>query len=581
MAATGRKDPLIGRELGDGRYRILRLIGEGGMGRVYEGEQLTVGRSVAIKVLHEHWAREEKLLARFRREAESASLLSHQHTVMIHDSGESEDGLLYIVMELLRGESLLSLLERRGRLDAEQALFIMEQVAAALTAIHRQGLIHRDLKPENIQIEQREDHPDFVKVLDFSIVKILDAAEQLTLAGAVFGTPQYMSPEQVRGRDLDERTDLYAFGIILYQLLCGKTPFNGENPREIMMAHLTEERPPLPRACIEDQSEYELIESLIGRCLERDLQTRISSASELLQAVRALKERRLLTRAYEVSGSADTYLPTQGEISAQTSPTPEALAGAPLPAYLAASAGADSLETIGELRAELDDKTSQEARFSLLDTPITQGENVRLEPFPSAGALATGAEPSLLLHTAPSLSLPDTEVRSPSGRIILDGDLDLLEEESASLIPASRAPTMSRSRAAIVQPSFSYMHLENGTPKTETLSFPKAKRGRLLRWLILLGLLLGAAVALLFYQVPPTPQRHVAPLPEASSPMPNPPAPIAEEPLPAPPPPPAPTVAVEPKVAPERRPVSPPKRRGSTLKRSAAPAPMPSLPRDL
>ncbi len=318
------KDPLIGQSIDHGRYELLRVIGEGGMGKVYEARQKRVDRLVAVKVLHSHWAKDPKLVARFKREALTASQFRHPNTVMIYDYGETTNGDLYIIMELLKGQSLLSLLEKEGPLSLDRALKIIDQVCGAVTEVHRCGVIHRDLKPENIQIDPRDGHPDFVKLLDFSIAKLvndntlssMDTKQNLTLQGAVFGTPQYMSPEQVRGRSLDQRTDLYAIGVIFYQMLSGFVPFSEQTPQGTMMAHLTE---PIPR--FEDRVPHLDIHpaaaQLIYDCLEKDPQDRVKSSDALTQ--RLLELRFTLQREEELNAEPDTDLGTPQVTSRLTS----------------------------------------------------------------------------------------------------------------------------------------------------------------------------------------------------------------------------------------------------------------------
>ena len=287
---------LVGQTIDHDRYEILRVIGEGGTGRVYEAQQKRVHRRVAIKVLHNHWITDPKLVKRFKQEAFTASQLRHPNTVMIIDYGETETGDLYIVMELLKGQSLLSLLEQEGPLSIDRALKIIEQTCGAVSEVHRCGVLHRDLKPENIQIDPRDGHPDFVKLLDFSIAKLVNndvissvsANQNLTLQGAVFGTPQYMSPEQVRGKELDERTDVYALGVIFYQMLSGFVPFYENTPQGTMVAHLTD---PVPR--FEDRVPHldihPMAAQLVYDCLEKDPDQRVSSSDDLMQRLLELK----------------------------------------------------------------------------------------------------------------------------------------------------------------------------------------------------------------------------------------------------------------------------------------------------
>jgi serine/threonine protein kinase len=296
-SSTGKGNELIGQTIDRGRYEVLKVIGEGGMGRVFEAKQINIGRLVAIKVLHAHWAQDPKLLERFRREALTASQFRHPNTVMVYDYGETERGEFYIIMELLQGQSLLSLLDKEGPLSLDRSLKIIDQVCGALSEVHRCGVVHRDLKPENIQIDPRDGHPDFVKLLDFSIAKIVNDntlseanKKALTLQGAVFGTPQYMSPEQVRGKPLDHRTDIYAVGVIFYQMLTGQVPFIAETPQGTMMAHLTDPTPD-PCALFPELKIHPEAAKLVKDCLVKDPQKRVASAEELSQRVKELAAR--------------------------------------------------------------------------------------------------------------------------------------------------------------------------------------------------------------------------------------------------------------------------------------------------
>lgn len=309
--ANTSTDNLVGTTIDQGRYEILRVIGEGGTGRVYEARQTRIDRLVAVKVLHNHWVTDPKLVKRFKQEAFTASQLRHPNTVIVIDYGETERGDLYIVMELLKGQSLLSLVEREGPLSLDRALKIIEQACGAVGEVHRCGILHRDLKPENIQIDPRDGHPDFVKLLDFSIAKLVNndvissvsADQNLTLQGAVFGTPQYMSPEQVRGKVLDERTDVYALGIIFYQVLSGFVPFYENTPQGTMVAHLTE---PVPR--FEDRVPHLNIHpeaaQIVYDCLEKDPKERISSSDELARRLADLRS--TLQREIELREAVDS-----------------------------------------------------------------------------------------------------------------------------------------------------------------------------------------------------------------------------------------------------------------------------------
>ena len=228
-----------------GRYEVSRVIGEGGMGVVYEAYDTQVDRKVAIKVVRSECLSDKKFLTRFKREMEVTTQLRHPSTIRVFEHGNAEDGRPYMVMELLTGESLAERLER-GRIPEIEALQYARQIAESLSEAHENGIFHRDLKPDNIFIES-VGVSTVVKVLDFGIAGGLDAT-RLTKAGEVFGTPQYMSPEQCNGLPLDHRTDIYSLGCILYEMIEGRPPFSAESPMATMLKHVKTKVPP-PRHC--------------------------------------------------------------------------------------------------------------------------------------------------------------------------------------------------------------------------------------------------------------------------------------------------------------------------------------------
>jgi serine/threonine-protein kinase len=226
---------LIGTVLG-GSYRITRLIGQGGMGAVYEGVQLRLERRVAVKLMARELSANAEAIARFRREAEVTSQLGHPHIVQVFDFGEAPTGEPYLVMEYLEGEDLERRIARVGKMSAPAASHIIRQVASALSATHAKGIVHRDLKPANVFLLSVEGETDFVKVVDFGISKVRAAGTKLTAALAVMGTPNYMAPEQAEGRidEIDHRTDQWALACIAYELLAGRPPFIGENVASLL-----------------------------------------------------------------------------------------------------------------------------------------------------------------------------------------------------------------------------------------------------------------------------------------------------------------------------------------------------------
>src|SRR6185503_812629 len=237
------KDPFVGQTL-NGRYTIETKLGQGGFGAVYRGKQVKSGRSVAIKVLHPEMARDQNLLQRFQREGTVACNLRDAHTVTTYDFDQTPDGVLYIAMELLSGKSLHDIFYDEAPLGWRRVLRVLEQMCSSLGEAHRQGIVHRDIKPENIYLEDRPGNPDYVKVLDFGIAKIIRGeigqnAPQLTATGQTLGTLEYMSPEQLMGKQLDGRSDVYALGVVAYEMITGRLPFpDAKGPAGLITAQL-------------------------------------------------------------------------------------------------------------------------------------------------------------------------------------------------------------------------------------------------------------------------------------------------------------------------------------------------------
>ncbi len=281
-------DSLVGRDLNN-RYRVERKIGEGGFGAVFEGKQLATGRAVALKVLHPHSVADATVVARFRREAEACSQLRNPHTVTIYDFDQTDDGVLYLAMELVRGESLQEIQHKAGAIEPSRALSILDQVAEALAEAHEKGIVHRDMKPENIMVERR-DETDFVKVLDFGIAKILSgdgnkAIPALTAIGQTVGTLEFMSPEQLRGKPLDGRSDIYALGMVAYEMLTGQLPFkNAKSATEVIQFHLQDPAPP-PSSLRPDLALPGVVDELVLKMVAKTREERHESATALRQHI--------------------------------------------------------------------------------------------------------------------------------------------------------------------------------------------------------------------------------------------------------------------------------------------------------
>ena len=277
--APDDEDPLVGHLL-DGSYEVLRVIGEGGMGRVYEARHTRLPtKRFAVKLLHQELARQPEVVTRFQREAEAASVLTHPNVVGVYDVNTSADGRPYIVAEMLEGEELGSYLERLGRLPAVEAVHIVRQVCHALGAAHAHGIVHRDVKPENVFLAGPS---ATVKVLDFGISKVAETSDGLTKTGTVMGTPDYMAPEQARGDRVDARADIYAVGAILYRALTGRKPFEGTDPMAILTAVLTQE--PERPSTLEPSIPLSL-ELVVQRTMAKNAGERFATMDALEQAL--------------------------------------------------------------------------------------------------------------------------------------------------------------------------------------------------------------------------------------------------------------------------------------------------------
>jgi serine/threonine-protein kinase len=268
----------------DERYRLHEQLGEGGMGTVYRATHVLMDKPVAIKLIHGELAHIEEVVKRFEREARSASRLTDPHCITVTDFGRTGDGTLYLVMELLDGEPLSDRLERDGAVDPAEALRITRQILKGLEHAHEAGVVHRDLKPENVMLVTHGDESDFAKVFDFGIAKLAHgagAAEDLTQSGLVVGTPGYLSPEQALGEGADHRADLYAVGVMLFEMLTGKPPFGGESAMDVLSAHLTAPVPPLPERLASSAE----LDRLIERAMAKKPAERFQTAGGFLAAL--------------------------------------------------------------------------------------------------------------------------------------------------------------------------------------------------------------------------------------------------------------------------------------------------------
>jgi serine/threonine-protein kinase len=283
---------LVGQVL-DGRYRVEALLGSGGMGAVYRATHVNMEQRVAIKVLKPHLARDPVAAKRLAREARGTFKLETEHAVKVHDFGATEAGLVYLVMELLDGRTVGDELEVDGAFAPARAVRIAAQLCDALAAAHKLGFIHRDIKPDNVMLVRRGADADFVKVLDFGLAKLIEGAggnlfsvAALTQNDMVFGTPEYMAPEQAMGHPLDAKADLYAVGATLFEMLTGRTPFVEASPMKLLAAHVRQAPPKLRD--VRREIANPALEDVMARCLAKAPEQRPWSAADLAAELRAL-----------------------------------------------------------------------------------------------------------------------------------------------------------------------------------------------------------------------------------------------------------------------------------------------------
>ncbi|MBP9085240.1 MAG: protein kinase [Kofleriaceae bacterium] len=283
-------DPLLGQTLNN-RFRIESKIGEGGFGAVYRGVQLATGRKVALKLLHPEMTTDANLVARFRREGLVLCNLRDAHTITTYDFDQTADGMLYIAMELLEGKSLHAVFHANPPLEWRRMLRILSAMCSSLAEAHAQGIVHRDLKPENVYLEQRSGNPDFVKILDFGIAKVMRGdtidpqSAQLTATGQTLGTLEYMSPEQLMGKQLDGRSDVYTLGVVGYEMITGRLPFpDAKGPAGLITAQL-KQTPPPPSVANSKLMLPPAVDRLLLKCLEKDRNQRFADVAVMATAI--------------------------------------------------------------------------------------------------------------------------------------------------------------------------------------------------------------------------------------------------------------------------------------------------------
>jgi eukaryotic-like serine/threonine-protein kinase len=298
MQSHSSADPLVGTTVA-GRYKVIRLLGEGGMGQVYLAEHSAIEKRIALKVLRAEYAHKGEIVTRFQQEAISASRIKHPNVLDVFDFGQLENGCFYLAMEFLEGNDLADELTRLRVLPPPRAIPIAMQICRALSAAHAKGVVHRDMKPENVFLQRTGDGEEIVKIVDFGIAQLKPSTEEaqaqstkhrrLTRTGMIFGTPEYMAPEQASGKHADLRCDVYAVGIILFELFTGAVPFTGETFLGVLTKHLND-APPSMRAVYPDLQLSDELEAVVQRALAKDPNYRFQNMNELAAALAATPE---------------------------------------------------------------------------------------------------------------------------------------------------------------------------------------------------------------------------------------------------------------------------------------------------
>jgi tRNA A-37 threonylcarbamoyl transferase component Bud32 len=435
-----RLDPYVGKTI-DGRYLIERAIGEGGMGVVYAGRHKVIDKRVAIKVLRVEMAADQDLNERFLQEARAASAIGNPHIIDISDFGQLADGCTYFVMEMLDGKSLSEIVaDAKGPMPVSSIYAIAKQIAQGLAAAHAANIIHRDLKPDNVMLISRGSEKNFVKVLDFGIAKVGGGASKVTRAGSVFGTPHYMSPEQAAGAIVDHRTDIYALGVILYEMASGKVPFDADNFMGILTQHMYKAPVPI-RALVPEVDVPAGLDAVVLKCLTKKPEGRYASMDDLVVDLEKLEAGVLPGAVHEMMARSGGFnVPADYfRQSAMPAPVP-ASPFAPKkrwPLYALMGAVATIVGVAGVIVTA---KSSSGKADTLVPPPL---------------AVTTGA------------AAPTTAAATPSPAASVSAALDLTHEILVSVSPPDA--TISRDGRDLGQPPLA-LHLLEGEAATLVLS---------------------------------------------------------------------------------------------------------------
>jgi serine/threonine-protein kinase len=427
LRGSNTEGDLIGSVVAE-RYHVLKKLGEGGMGTVYLAEHVKMGRKAALKVMNPGMNTDPDAIARFNREAANASRLNHPNVCGIYDFGETPDGLIYLAMEFVEGESLMSLISKNGSLPAARAASIIHQAADALALAHDNGIVHRDLKPDNIMIAKGRDGGDLVKVVDFGIAKAATSdAQKVTRTGLIVGTPEYMSPEQLAGDKLDGRSDIYSLGLVAFNCLTGRLPFPSESAQEAMIMRLTDK----PKTLAEMKPDVEWppeLQAVIDKALAVDANDRYQQSAEfgrdIAKAVEHMPADARSARTVAMAAAPSGAIPKTRMAPGSSEASPGRVKRSPVPKVAAALVVVATIGTVLFLKGR-DHSTSASPAGSpgisrrSNDTSASKSAQTNTTPSRGAPAQSPGTVKTMKgdLPSAPGISPGPISSTSPGAAV--------------------------------------------------------------------------------------------------------------------------------------------------------------------
>jgi serine/threonine-protein kinase len=427
LRGSNTEGDLIGSVVAE-RYHVLKKLGEGGMGTVYLAEHVKMGRKAALKVMNPGMNTDADAIARFNREAANASRLNHPNVCGIYDFGETPDGLIYLAMEFVEGESLMSLISKNGSLPAARAASIIHQAADALALAHDYGIVHRDLKPDNIMIAKGRDGGDLVKVVDFGIAKAATSdAQKVTRTGLIVGTPEYMSPEQLAGDKLDGRSDIYSLGLVAFNCLTGRLPFPSESAQEAMIMRLTDK----PKTLAEMKPDVEWppeLQAVIDKALAVDANDRYQQSAEfgrdIAKAVEHMPADARSARTVAMAAAPSGAIPKTRMAPGSSEASPGRVKRSPVPKVAAALVVVATIGTVLFLKGR-DHSTSASPAGSpgisrrSNDTSASKSAQTNTTPSRGAPAQSPGTVKTMKgdLPSAPGISPGPISSTSPGAAV--------------------------------------------------------------------------------------------------------------------------------------------------------------------